>query len=642
MTIECPATPSFTPPIAIDICDPSPVITFMDANTPGPCPEEYTITRTWTATDACGNISSSVSQTITVMDDTAPTASNPDSIKVFCISDVPAPDPLVVTDEADNCSIPSVSFVSDVSSGTACPEMITRTYSVSDACGNQILVSQIIYVNDTIPPTASNPAPVFVQCLEDVSVPDTTAVIDEADNCSGTILVAFVGDSIAGNCPKIILRTFSITDNCGNQILVTQTITVNDTIPPTASNPATVTVQCIEDLPPPDINAVTDEADNCTGSLVVAFAGDNSNGASCPETITRTFSVTDGCGNQIFVTQTIIVDDDILPTASNPAPISVQCIEDVPAPNINDVTDESDNCTGPVSVAFVSDVSNGGTCPKIITRTYSVTDACGNQILVTQVITIDDTIPPTASNPAPVSVNCINEVPVPNISVVTDEADNCTGAILVAFVNDVSSGTTCPQIISRTYSVTDACNNQINVTQTITVDDNILPTASNPLPISVQCRSDIPAPDISVVTNEADNCTGAIVVVFVSDVSDGLTCPETVIRTYSITDPCGNQIFVNQTITVNDTIPPTASNLTAIQVACIEDVPLPDVNVVTDETDNCVGPVVVSFFGDLSDGGSCPETVSRTYRISDVCGNVSFVSQIITIQDDIPPTGSKT
>ena len=49
-------------------------------------------------------------------------------------------------------------------------------------------------------------------------------------------------------------------------------------------------------------------------------------------------------------------------------------------------------------------------------------------------------------------------------------------------------------------------------------------------------------PDITVVTDEADNCTAAPVVAFVSDVSDGNTCPEVITRTYSVTDDCGNQI----------------------------------------------------------------------------------------------------
>jgi hypothetical protein len=87
-----------------------------------------------------------------------PTASNPALVIVECIADVPATDPTVVTDEADNCSVPTVLFVSDVSDGNTCPEIITRTYSVTDACGNQILVTQTIFVDDTTDPTASNPA----------------------------------------------------------------------------------------------------------------------------------------------------------------------------------------------------------------------------------------------------------------------------------------------------------------------------------------------------------------------------------------------------------------------------------------------------------------------------------------------------
>ena len=134
---------------------------------------------------------------------------------------------------------------------------------------------------------------------------------------------------------------------------------------------------------------------------------------------------------------------------------------------------------------------------RLLLSTYSVTDACGNQILVTQTITIDDNINPTASNPAPVTVQCIGDVPAADISVVTDEADNCSVPV-VAFVSDVSDGNTCPEIITRTYSVTDACLNQILVTQTITIDDNINPTASNPAPVTVQCIGDLPAADISV------------------------------------------------------------------------------------------------------------------------------------------------
>ena len=240
---------------------------------------------------------------------------------------------------------------------------------------------------------------------------------------------------------------------------------------------------------------MTDEADNCTVNPVVAFVSDVPDGLTCPLTITRTYSVTDECLNQILVTQLITVDDDINPTASNPSPIAVECLGDVPAPDITVVTDEADNCTVNPVVAFVSDVPDGLTCPLTITRTYSVTDECLNQILVTQLITVDDDINPTASNPSPIAVECLGDVPAPDITVVTDEADNCTVNPVVAFVSDVPDGLTCPLTITRTYSVTDECLNQILVTQLITVDDDINPTASNPSPIAVECLGDVPAPE---------------------------------------------------------------------------------------------------------------------------------------------------
>ena len=378
------------------------------------------------------------------------------------------------------------------------------------------------------------------------------------DNCN--IASVTYQDSQSISCPIEVTRTWRVTDNASNTTTVTQTITVDDTADPSASNPVQVNVQCIGDVPVPNITVVTDESDNCTAAPVVAWVSDVSNGLSCPETITRTYSVTDDCGNAITVTQLIVVDDNINPSASNPVQVNVQCIGDVPVPNIAVVTDESDNCTAAPVVAWVSDVSNGLSCPETITRTYSVTDDCGNAITVTQLIVVDDNINPSASNPVQVNVQCIGDVPVPNIAVVTDESDNCTAAPVVAWVSDVSNGLSCPETITRTYSVTDDCGNAISVTQLIVVDDNINPSASNPVQVNVQCIGDVPVPNITVVTDESDNCTAAPVVAWVSDVSNGLSCPETITRTYSVTDDCGNAITVTQLIVVDDNINPSASN----------------------------------------------------------------------------------
>src|SRR5439155_1533548 len=76
-TIEgCPQTyvPTFTAPTASDNCRTATVNIVSDVTGGTTCAK--TFTRTWNAVDACGNSSSTTSQTITVNDTTAPTISS--------------------------------------------------------------------------------------------------------------------------------------------------------------------------------------------------------------------------------------------------------------------------------------------------------------------------------------------------------------------------------------------------------------------------------------------------------------------------------------------------------------------------------------------------------------------------------------
>ncbi|MDT8401059.1 MAG: gliding motility-associated C-terminal domain-containing protein [Bacteroidales bacterium] len=581
---------------------------------------------------------------VIVEDNTAPVIICPPALTAICdISEQPA---YSTYDEftaaggtaTDNCEIDPDSFImlSETTDGSSCPEILTRTYQISDDNGNSQTCTQLITVDDDIPPATSNPATINVECDSEVPAPDISVVTDATDNC-GAPVVAFVGELSDGNsCPETITRTYSVTDACGNSITVRQLIVVNDITPPTASTPASVSVECPADVPLPDISVITDATDNCTANPVVAFVEDVSDGNTCPEVITRRYSITDDCGNTSIIEQIISIEDITDPSASNPPPISVACLTDVPLPDISVVTDAADNCTAAPLVAWEGDASDGNTCPETIMRTYSVTDECGNSINVSQTITINDGTPPTASNPAPVTVECPADIPLPDISVVTDAADNCTSSPAVAFVGDVSDGNTCPEVITRTYSVTDACGNTINVSQVITVQDLTPPTASNPAAVSVECLADVPPPDISVVSDAADNC-GAPVVAFVGEISDGNTCPETIIRTYSVSDACGNSINVQQTITVDDITDPVISN-------CPADITVPADPVSCDAavswteptaSDNCS---LASFTTSHAPGTVFAiGTTSVTYTAVDDCGNTATCSFNVNVIDDEAP-----
>src|SRR5213075_37481 len=72
-TVECTATPSFTAPTASDDCNGA-TVNLLTSTTTGTCTK--VITRTWDATDACGNHSGTQTQIITVVDTQGPTIGN--------------------------------------------------------------------------------------------------------------------------------------------------------------------------------------------------------------------------------------------------------------------------------------------------------------------------------------------------------------------------------------------------------------------------------------------------------------------------------------------------------------------------------------------------------------------------------------
>jgi len=525
------------------------------------CPGGGTYTNTWNFTDACGVTIEDFVQIITITDTTPPTASNPAPITVQCIDDIPDPDILVVTDEADNCSNTTVAFVDDVSDGNNCSETITRTYSITDGCGNSITVTQDIIIDDTIAPTASNPDPLTLQCIADIPEPDISVVTDAADNCS-VPAITFISDEFSTEtCPQTVIRTYRLTDACDNTTDVTQTITINDDIPPTASNPSDLVLECTDPIPDIDLSVVSDAADNCSAPVVM-HVSDVTDNMTCPQTIIRTFSVTDACNNSITVSQNIIFEDTIAPTVIGTfdEEITVSCLSIPEAPNL----EFEDNCSINLTVIYNETNNNDNdTVDYDIIRDWVVTDECGNEATFTQIIHVEiadcdttcgscggpeDTIPPTASNPADLQVSCTDAIPPPNPDVVIDEIDNCTIVPPTVALLSETVNSECTDRITRVYRVTDECGNFIDVSHTISIIDDVFPTASNPPDINVSCESDIPVSDVSQPT-----------------------CTERILRTYSVTDQCGNAITVTQIINVVDDVLPTASNPAPISVQCIED-----------------------------------------------------------------------
>ncbi|MCB0781366.1 MAG: hypothetical protein KDC03_17890, partial [Flavobacteriales bacterium] len=223
----------------------------------GTCP--YTLVRTWTATDDLGQVET-CTQTITIVDTQAPVLQFvPDDITVGCDA-IPEPSAAVIA--TDDCKewMP-VSFQETLVPGS-CPGSYTlqRTWSATDDCGNTASSTQVITVQDLVPPQLMGvPQDTALQCHE-VSAP---ANVWAFDACDPNVSVLFSEQHTPGQCAGVhtIVRTWTATDDCGNSSVAVQLIEVVDTTAPTFIGvPVDITVEC-NAVPPAD--QVLWAEDNC-------------------------------------------------------------------------------------------------------------------------------------------------------------------------------------------------------------------------------------------------------------------------------------------------------------------------------------------------------------------------------------------
>ncbi len=312
-TIECNAS---TDPMstgsatATDICAGDPILTFSDSIVPGNCPNNYTLVRTWIASNEC-NLFDTCVQLITVIDTTAPTITCPPDLTIECVSQVPLPDSNGPT-ATDNCSGPvAVGFVSDITVNQTCTNRFTihRTYRASDQCGNSSTCIQSITVNDQTAPMITCPSNVSVSCANLVPGPNPS-IVTALDNCGGTPTIIFGGDVITNQtCINRyqVTRTYRATDACGNSATCSQIITVNDVIPPGITCPANVTITSTDSTLPANTGIASGQ-DNCGGTPTIVF-NDMIVAGSCVQQfgINRTWTATDACNNSATCLQTISV-----------------------------------------------------------------------------------------------------------------------------------------------------------------------------------------------------------------------------------------------------------------------------------------------------------------------------------------------
>ncbi|TVR82428.1 MAG: hypothetical protein EA409_05160 [Saprospirales bacterium] len=208
----------------------------------------HNISIVFTVTDECGN-SLQFSSIIEIIDTLAPSFDGTaDTVFYNCNDDVSN----LLVSINDPCSDFIVFFedslLSDQWMGCApFEQVILRTISAEDICGNTSTFSQIIIISDFLGPTFDLPPSLSISCELFQSLDLTGEPTNLADNCfiADDLVVSyldFYDDSI---CEPIVHRIWSVEDGCGNMTSDTQFIHLIDTLEPVVlMAPSDLILQC--------------------------------------------------------------------------------------------------------------------------------------------------------------------------------------------------------------------------------------------------------------------------------------------------------------------------------------------------------------------------------------------------------------
>ena len=642
VTPACPATPisiacgGMLPPIsatAADACTPGYSLTNTTFNTTVACGIATTVT--FSGTDDCGTaLSLDCPVTITAGSVTPSCPATP--ISISCGGTLPP-----IAAAADACT-PGYSLTSDFDTELACGFSGMVTFSGADDCGEMLsLACPVTITRGPEPILSCSSLPTSVVCteLEEVSFPTLTGA---ADGCTPgfTASPATITPSLGCDGSGTLSIVYAGTDDCGDVVGITCVVDVVIDQLPTINCPENraFTVECADDIVLPTITW----SSSCgMGGTLAAPAPVIVGIPDCDgSTYTFTYTLTDGCGvdaaDNCVLVYTISNDGPTIDCSALPSTF-VGC--GTPLPGGMPTFTTSCELGGELSVSGPVVVGVPGCVGTTYTYTHTVTDDCGRTDVCEQVITVIANDAPVFDDaPANITVQCADDVPAPTALGVTDDCDVAEPVL----PTDAITPGDCPNnfTVTRTWSFTDACGNEVTATRIIVVDDTTPPALpSPPANFSGVCASSIPP---AVPLTAIDNCDGPITVMPTEQVSVDPNCANAVsiLRTWTFTDACGNTASVSQSLNTADNTPPAidCSQFPSVTLPCdATELPAP---IIIAALDNCDGPIdaIIDMNGDISDFSACPDdgslNIARTYTYTDGCGNASVCTQTFLLEPE--------
>jgi hypothetical protein len=438
---------------------------------------DKTITRTWTATDSCGNVET-CSQIITVKDTTAPTIKNiPGNITVQC----------------DNCCSGILFFGPDIPRriynyiASFDPALATQIdlvdtgWSYDSTALARALDAKLArdgkpYCTILFDPEFIGPTGMFSglsasdqQRLKQTMLSGTGLVYAEPANPQKPEGGTLVGTQPFGQLPDVLPVTpYFWCDHTQRYVIIDSSSPLAEGVP--AAFPAASSCQNtrIDILPP--VAGVTysdiQPVGYSVGQTYVPGTGGN---------VIYTMNYGDNCSRVAIIGTDPFPDTEQTNDLAAIFRIYYNAVKwtlnsgcattcGVPTPPTDIVA--VDNCDPNPTLTFTE--TSEGSCPRIITRTWKATDVCGNTSTATQTITVADTVAPILACPAPVIVSNDEGFCGAVVNFRLSAYDKC-GDVHITSVP--ASGSTFP-LGTTTVNVVaaDDCGNVSNCSFTVTVN----------------------------------------------------------------------------------------------------------------------------------------------------------------------------
>ena len=600
LIISCEVVGTASPEItgtatAISNCSTPPTITFSDSYDTT-CGTIETITRTWTAQDACDNPIATCIQIITIVDQTPPVASCPADISV----DTDLNQCSAVVDYSiegtDSCGSVTITQTSGLVSGSMFPIGNTlNEFEIVDDCGNISECSFTVTVENSNS-TAAICQDITIQLdalgsatISPSDINGSTGTLCNTPNVSIDIST-FTCDNLGQNNV-----TLTVVDDTGNTTTCVAVVTVEDMIAPqvicqnitlqlNASGTASITAAMLDGGSTDACGIQTLEVD------ITTF--DCSNIGITNEVL---FTVTDASGNTSSCTAEVTVEDTTAPLASC-QDITVALGENgsvtiTPA----DIDQGStDNCGG---ITFeitptTFDCSNIGTnqVSLMVTDGNGLTSECFATVTV-----IDNTAPTAICQDITISLNQEYEATITAADINGGSTDNCAitnSSIDINFFDCSSIGA---NIV--TLNVIDQSGNEATCTATVTVVEGIFTPNAVCQSVTVTLGQD---GTVNVLASAFDGgSTGARCVDGLSIDIDSFSCEDIgnpIQVEFTVTNAAGNTDSCIAFVNVVDGMAPEVICPADQTVTSTGPYALPDYFATAEAVaiDNCTNPVTVT------------------------------------------------